>query len=195
MLRICALTVFGETDSSPAISGRDRFVGRYRRARGDDAAVADDEFGRADHHRAQADTELDDQAMVSFRLVPRASQTGRAGRARPPPSRRQRQPRANPADQPARDRGWAVRLFQPFSSSGSPSDSAPSRTTASERCSTPAGPTGESSVRSLSGDGATPPDSDEPDIAAARRRNRWSAACAYARGARLTSGNSGGGWI
>ena len=30
MLRTCVLTVFGETDSSPAISGRDRFVGRYR---------------------------------------------------------------------------------------------------------------------------------------------------------------------
>jgi hypothetical protein len=30
MLRTCALTVFGETDSSPAISGRDRLVGRYR---------------------------------------------------------------------------------------------------------------------------------------------------------------------
>ncbi len=29
MLRKCAPTVFGETDSSPAISGRDRFVGRY----------------------------------------------------------------------------------------------------------------------------------------------------------------------
>src|SRR6185437_10212721 len=30
MLRRCELTVFSETDSSPAISGRDRFVGRYR---------------------------------------------------------------------------------------------------------------------------------------------------------------------
>ena len=30
MLRMCVLTVFGETDSSPAISGRDRLVGRYR---------------------------------------------------------------------------------------------------------------------------------------------------------------------
>ena len=30
MLRRCVLTVFSETDSSPAISGRDRFVGRYR---------------------------------------------------------------------------------------------------------------------------------------------------------------------
>ena len=30
MLRMCVLTVFGETDSSPAISGRDKFVGRYR---------------------------------------------------------------------------------------------------------------------------------------------------------------------
>ena len=30
MLRRCVLTVFTETDSSPAISGRDRFVGRYR---------------------------------------------------------------------------------------------------------------------------------------------------------------------
>ncbi len=30
MLRTCVLTVLGETDSSPAISGRDRFVGRYR---------------------------------------------------------------------------------------------------------------------------------------------------------------------
>lgn len=29
MLRRCVLTVFTETDSSPAISGRDRFVGRY----------------------------------------------------------------------------------------------------------------------------------------------------------------------
>ncbi len=29
----CALTVFGETDSSPAISGRDRLVGRYRSTR------------------------------------------------------------------------------------------------------------------------------------------------------------------
>src|SRR5260370_20146320 len=33
MLRRCVLTVFGETDSSPAISGRDRFVGRYRSTR------------------------------------------------------------------------------------------------------------------------------------------------------------------
>jgi len=33
MLRMCALTVFGETDSWPAISGRDRFVGRYRSTR------------------------------------------------------------------------------------------------------------------------------------------------------------------
>ena len=30
MLRMCVLTVFGETDNSPAISGRDKFVGRYR---------------------------------------------------------------------------------------------------------------------------------------------------------------------
>ena len=30
MLRMCAPTVLGETDSSPAISGRDMFVGRYR---------------------------------------------------------------------------------------------------------------------------------------------------------------------
>ena len=30
MLRMCVLTVFGETDSSPAICGLDRFVGRYR---------------------------------------------------------------------------------------------------------------------------------------------------------------------
>src|SRR5215510_11785766 len=30
MLRRCAPTVFGETDSSPAISGRDKLVGRYR---------------------------------------------------------------------------------------------------------------------------------------------------------------------
>ena len=30
MLRICALTVFGETDNWPAISGRDRLVGKYR---------------------------------------------------------------------------------------------------------------------------------------------------------------------
>src|SRR6267154_4606462 len=30
MLRRCVLTVFSETDSSPAISGRDRLVGRYR---------------------------------------------------------------------------------------------------------------------------------------------------------------------
>ena len=30
MLRICVLTVFGETDSPLAISRRDRFVGRYR---------------------------------------------------------------------------------------------------------------------------------------------------------------------
>ena len=29
MLRRCVPTVFGETDSSPAISGRDRLVGRY----------------------------------------------------------------------------------------------------------------------------------------------------------------------
>ena len=33
MLRRCVLTVFSETDSSPAISGRDRFVGRYRSTR------------------------------------------------------------------------------------------------------------------------------------------------------------------
>ena len=33
MLRMCVLTVFGETDSSPAISGRDRLVGRYRSTR------------------------------------------------------------------------------------------------------------------------------------------------------------------
>jgi hypothetical protein len=33
MLRMCALTVFGETDSWSAISGRDRFVGRYRGTR------------------------------------------------------------------------------------------------------------------------------------------------------------------
>ena len=30
MLRMCVLTVFTDTDSSAAISGRDRFVGRYR---------------------------------------------------------------------------------------------------------------------------------------------------------------------
>src|ERR1700736_3054028 len=30
MLRMCALTVFTDTDSSAAISCRDRFVGRYR---------------------------------------------------------------------------------------------------------------------------------------------------------------------
>ena len=30
MLRTCVFTVFTETDSSPAISGLDRFVGRYR---------------------------------------------------------------------------------------------------------------------------------------------------------------------
>src|SRR5260370_16939470 len=30
MLRMCALTVSGETHRSPAISGRDRLVGRYR---------------------------------------------------------------------------------------------------------------------------------------------------------------------
>jgi hypothetical protein len=30
MLRMCVLTVFPETDSSLAISDRDRFVGRYR---------------------------------------------------------------------------------------------------------------------------------------------------------------------
>ena len=30
MLRTCVLTVFTETDSSLAISGLDRFVGRYR---------------------------------------------------------------------------------------------------------------------------------------------------------------------
>ena len=30
MLRMCVLTVFTDTDSSLAISGRDRFVGRYR---------------------------------------------------------------------------------------------------------------------------------------------------------------------
>ena len=29
MLPRCVLTVFTETDSAPAISGRDRFVGRY----------------------------------------------------------------------------------------------------------------------------------------------------------------------
>ena len=33
MLRMCALTVFGETDSCPAISGRDKLVGRYRSTR------------------------------------------------------------------------------------------------------------------------------------------------------------------
>ena len=32
-VRMCVLTVFGETDSSSAISGRDRFVGRYRSTR------------------------------------------------------------------------------------------------------------------------------------------------------------------
>jgi len=31
MLRMCVLTVFRETDSSPAISTLDRLVGRYRR--------------------------------------------------------------------------------------------------------------------------------------------------------------------
>ena len=30
MLRMCVLTVFGETDRSRAISSLDRFVGRYR---------------------------------------------------------------------------------------------------------------------------------------------------------------------
>ena len=30
MLRMCVLTVFTDTDSSAAISGRDRFIGRYR---------------------------------------------------------------------------------------------------------------------------------------------------------------------
>jgi hypothetical protein len=30
MLRMCVLTVFTDTDSSAAISCRDRFVGRYR---------------------------------------------------------------------------------------------------------------------------------------------------------------------
>ena len=30
MLRRCVLTVFGETDSSAAISGRDNLLGRYR---------------------------------------------------------------------------------------------------------------------------------------------------------------------
>ena len=33
MLRMWVLTVFTETDSSLAISGRDRFVGRYRSTR------------------------------------------------------------------------------------------------------------------------------------------------------------------
>jgi hypothetical protein len=33
MLRGWVLTVFGETDSWAAISGRDRFVGRYRSTR------------------------------------------------------------------------------------------------------------------------------------------------------------------
>ena len=33
MLRMWVLTVFTETDNSPAISGRDRFVGRYRSTR------------------------------------------------------------------------------------------------------------------------------------------------------------------
>ena len=33
MLRMCVLTVFGETDSSPAISGRDKLVGKYRSTR------------------------------------------------------------------------------------------------------------------------------------------------------------------
>ena len=33
MLRMCVLTVFTDTDSSVAISGRDRFVGRYRSTR------------------------------------------------------------------------------------------------------------------------------------------------------------------
>ena len=33
MLRTCVLTVFTETDSSRAISGRDRLVGRYRSTR------------------------------------------------------------------------------------------------------------------------------------------------------------------
>ena len=33
MLRTCVLTVLSETDSSLAISGRDRLVGRYRSTR------------------------------------------------------------------------------------------------------------------------------------------------------------------
>jgi hypothetical protein len=33
MLRMCALIVFGETDSSPAISGQDKWLGRYRSTR------------------------------------------------------------------------------------------------------------------------------------------------------------------
>ena len=33
MLRMWVLTVFSETDSSPAICGRDRLVGRYRSTR------------------------------------------------------------------------------------------------------------------------------------------------------------------
>ena len=33
MLRMCVLTVFGETDRSRAISARDRFVGRNRSTR------------------------------------------------------------------------------------------------------------------------------------------------------------------
>jgi hypothetical protein len=41
MLRMCVLTVFTDTDSSAAISCRDRFVGRYRSTFSSPALISD----------------------------------------------------------------------------------------------------------------------------------------------------------
>ncbi len=69
MLRMCALTVFGETDSCPAISGRDRFVGRYRSTR----KTPTPEWSRAnrdDQVRAGlADMSPDDRAAAARDLL------------------------------------------------------------------------------------------------------------------------------
>src|SRR5260370_40698687 len=69
MLRMCALTVFGETDSCPAISGRDRFVGRYRSTR----KTPTPEWSRAnrdDQVRAGlADMSPDDRAAAARHLL------------------------------------------------------------------------------------------------------------------------------